>query len=65
MKSILVIPKNIKEFEFLSGLLSKLGISARTLTAEEIEDLGMSLLMKQADRTRKVSRETIMRKLGS
>jgi len=65
MKSILVKPKSIKEFEFLSGLLQKLGVASRTLTENEIEDIGMSLLMKQADRAKKVSRESVMRKLGS
>ena len=65
MKSILVTPKSRKEFEFLFGLLNKLGVSSRTLTIDEMEDLGMSLLMKQADRSKKVSRESVMRKLGS
>ena len=65
MKSILVTPKNNKEFEFLSGLLNKLGVSSRALTVEEIEDIGMSLLMKKTDRSKKVSRESVMRKLGS
>lgn len=65
MKSIIITPRNTKEFKFLAGLLNKLAISSRILTATEIEDMGMSLLMKQADRSKKVSRESIMRKLGS
>jgi hypothetical protein len=65
MKSIIVTAKDIKEFKFLKGLLSKLKISARELTEEEIEDFGMSILMKQADRSRKASRESVMKKLAS
>ncbi len=35
----------------------------RLMEMEEIEDRGMSILMKQADRKKKVSREVIMKKL--
>ena len=65
MKSIIVTPKDTNEFKFLTGLLNKLKISARELTADEIEDFGLSVLMKQADRSRKVSRESVMKKLAS
>ena len=65
MKSIIITPRNPKEFKFLAVLLNKLAVSSRVLTATEIEYMGMSVLMKQADRSKKVSRESIMRKLGS
>ena len=65
MQSIIVTPKDTNEFKFLKGLLNKLKISARELTADEIEDFGLSVLMKQADRSRKVSRESVMKKLAS
>ena len=65
MKSIIVTPKDTNEFRFLTGLLHKLKISARELSEEEIEDFGLSLLMKQADRSKKVSRESVMKKLAS
>jgi hypothetical protein len=32
-------------------------INAKQLTSEEFEDLGLTKLMKQVDRTQKVSRE--------
>jgi hypothetical protein len=64
MKPIIITPKDKAEFAFLKGLLNKLKVSARELTDEEIEDFGMSVLMKQADRSRKVSRESIMKKLA-
>lgn len=65
MKSILITPKSTREFKFLSGLLDKLGVSSKTLSAEELEDIGMSVMMKQASRSKKATRESIMRKLAS
>ena len=64
MRSIIITPRNSKEFKFLSGLLNKLAVASKVLTESEIEDMGMSLLMKQTDRSKKVSRESVMRKLG-
>ena len=63
MKALLIKPKNDTETKFISDLLKKLGISARLMNEEEVEDYGMSLLMKDVDRTKKVSRETVMKKL--
>lgn len=65
MKALIVKSKNPTEMKFLSDLLKKLGMSARIVDIEEVEDFGMSILMKEADRTKKVSRATIMKKLRS
>ncbi|MDP2208642.1 MAG: hypothetical protein Q8K98_07690 [Bacteroidota bacterium] len=65
MKSIVISPKNDSELTFVSTLLKKLSIPTKVLSEEEIEDLGLSILMREADRNKKVSRETIMRKLKS
>lgn len=65
MKSIVITPKNARELKFVSELLYKLGISSRVLSEEEKEDIGMSLLLDEVDRTSKVSRVTIMKKLNS
>ena len=61
MKSIVITPKNSSEFEFLNKLLKKLNISSKVLTREDKEDIGMAVLMRETDRTKKVSRETIMK----
>jgi 7-cyano-7-deazaguanine synthase in queuosine biosynthesis len=63
MKAIVVKAKNQSEMKFVSDLLKKLGIPSTLMDIEEIEDQAMSVLMKKADRTKKVSRETIMKKL--
>ena len=65
MKSIVISPKNVTDLKFVSALLKKLSIPTKVLSSEEIEDLGLSILMREVDRTKKVSRETIMRKLKS
>ncbi len=65
MKSVVITLKNETEYKFLSGLLNKLGIKQHTLTEEEVEDAGLLMMMKQVDRSKKVSRESIMKKLQS
>jgi 7-cyano-7-deazaguanine synthase in queuosine biosynthesis len=65
MKALLVKSKSETEMKFISDLLKKLGVSTRVLDVEEIEDFGMAALMKDVDRNKKVSRETVMRKLNS
>ena len=49
--------------KFISELLKKLGVQSTIMEMEEVEDLAMSVLMKKADRSKKVSRQTIMKKL--
>jgi hypothetical protein len=63
MSSIVVNPKSIEEFQFLTELLKKLNIEAKVLSDDQAEDLGLSFLMKEADRNDKVSKEEIMSKL--
>ncbi|MCX6350478.1 MAG: hypothetical protein NTX03_01300 [Bacteroidetes bacterium] len=62
MKPVVISPKNNEELKFVNQILAKLGIASRPLTEEEIEDYNLAMLVKQADRTKKVSRETIMKK---
>jgi len=65
MKSIVVTPKNQSELKFISKLLKKLGISARILSDEIKEDIGLSILMDEADKEDFVSEKEIMYKLKS
>jgi len=65
MGSILLNPKDKKEFKFISNLLSKLGIDAKVLSDEELEDLGMSKMMKGMDQSDLVSKEEIIKKLSA
>ncbi len=63
MSSIVVSPKNPNEFQFLSELLKKLGADVKVLSDEEMEDIGLSILLKEADRSEVASEEDVLSKL--
>jgi hypothetical protein len=63
MKAMVITPKSPGEFKFINDLLKKLGISSATMTEEELEDIGLSKLLKSVDKTKKVSKNSIMQKL--
>jgi len=65
MKALVVTPKNDDEFKFVSRLLKKMGINSAAVTQADLEDIGMSKLMRGIDKTKKVSRASIMKKLSS
>jgi hypothetical protein len=65
MKALIVKPKNQSEIKFVSELLKKLGIASKQMEWEELEDYGMSVLMKDVDRSKKINRESVMKKLKS
>lgn len=65
MEAIIARPKTASEIKFLLELLKKMGISAQILTDEQKEDLGLLKLMNDADRTKKVSINSVMAKLNS
>ena len=63
MKAVVITPKNKDEFEFINDLLKKLGISSATMSEEEMEDIGLSKLLKSVDKSKKASKKSIMQKL--
>lgn len=65
MKALVITPKNDSEFKFLADLLKKLGVSSSALSYEDLEDIGMSKLMRGVDKTKKASRTAIMKKLST
>ena len=64
-RAIVIKPKTKSDLRFLSDLLKKLGIRSSLVDEEAIEDAGLSSLMKDANRNKKVSRKSIMKKLKS
>jgi hypothetical protein len=64
MKALVITPKNDDEFKFLTNLLKKLGLGVSALSRNEIEDFGMSKLMHEVDKSQKVSRAEIIKKLS-
>jgi len=65
MNGFFISTKTTEEYKFLNDLLKKLRIQSTPLSESEIEDLGMSALLKKVDRTKKVSRDKVMKKLRS
>ena len=63
MTSLLVTPKNLRELQLIKELLGKMKVSNHELSFEKKSDLALSVMMKGVDRNKKVSRETIMKKL--
>lgn len=63
MENILINPKDKAELELLTQLLGRMNVASKILSEEDQEDLGLSILMKEADRTKKVSKEIIMQTL--
>ena len=64
MKALVVTPKNQTEFKFISDLLKKLGVGSSSLDKSELEDIGMSKILHSVDKSKKVSRAEIMKKLS-
>lgn len=62
MSSIIISPKSEEEAQFILALLKRLQISAITLTEEEQEDWGLGLLMKEVDRSEKISKDDLTKK---
>lgn len=63
MTSILITPKNNKEFSLINQVLKKMNVSTKILSDEDKEDIGLGLLMSKVDKAKKVSRDVIMKKL--
>ncbi|MDD3740268.1 MAG: hypothetical protein PHH30_03425 [Bacteroidales bacterium] len=64
MATIIIDIKDNAELKLLSEMLKKMRISMKLLSVEDREDLGLAKLMKEADKTKKVSRSKVMEKLG-
>jgi hypothetical protein len=64
METLIVTVKDKQEMQLVSDILKKMCINAKLLTKEDREDLGLSKLMKQANRSEKVSRDQVMKSLS-
>ncbi len=65
MKAMVITPKSKSEYKFLIGLLKKLNIVSADVEESDLEDLGLSKMLKEVDKNKKVSRESVMAKLKS
>jgi hypothetical protein len=65
MKAMVITPKSQAEFNFINDLLKRLGVVSATMSEEELEDIGLSKMLKSVDKTKKVSKESVLSKLKS
>ncbi|MES2809695.1 MAG: hypothetical protein V4619_13780 [Bacteroidota bacterium] len=65
MESIVINPKTKDEAKFIADLLERMNISSKVISDEEKEDMGLLLMMKEADLNDRVSRDEVMKKLAS
>jgi hypothetical protein len=64
MKTLVVQFTTDDEYLRILDILNNMKIKSKTISEEDAEDFGLIELMKDVDRTDKVSREEIMFKLG-
>ncbi|MBO0936791.1 hypothetical protein J2I47_09575 [Fibrella sp. HMF5335] len=64
MQSLLITPKDEAEFSLLSALLERMHVTATVIADDDKEDIGMGILIREADRSQQVSRESIFKALG-
>ena len=63
--ALLIRPKTAKEKAFIEGLLERLGMASHSLSEDDVLDMGLSLMMRRVDRTKKVGARTAMKILAS
>jgi hypothetical protein len=61
--ALLIRPKNAEEAELLQSLVDRMGMKSHRLSEDDVLDMGLAVLMRKADRTKKVSEETVMKLL--
>ena len=64
MKTMVIRLKDDSEMKLISGLLDKMKIQSKILATDDMEDIGLGEMMLKVDRTEKVSRDLVMKKLG-
>ena len=65
METFIVTPKTKAEAKLLKDIFDKMNIPAKMLSDEEQEDMGLAIMMKEVERSSKVSRDVIMKTLKS
>ena len=60
METLIIQSENSRDIKLLKEIVTKMGLKSAQLTQEQAEDIGLSLLMKDADRSKTISRQTVM-----
>lgn len=61
--AIIVTPKDKEEEKFIEALVKRMGLKGRKLSAEELEDAGLTFAMSKADKSMFADKEQVMHKL--
>ena len=64
MNSLIITPASEAEGQLLTTYLATTKITAKALSEEELEDFGLGILMREAQESPKVSRQSVMKALG-
>ncbi len=64
MDALIIKSKSQSDLKLVKELVEKMGLESKSLSEEDIEDLGLTMLMKKSDRAKTVSRESVMKKLA-
>jgi len=60
METLIIQSENSRDIKLLKEIVTKMGLKSAQLSEEQAEDIGLSLLMKEADRSKTISRKTLM-----
>lgn len=60
METLIIQSENSRDIKLLKEIVTKMGLKSAQLSEEQAEDIGLSLLMKDADRSKTILRQTVM-----
>jgi hypothetical protein len=63
MDAILISSKNKSDLDLIQKLVKKMGLQSKLLSESEKEDFGLLHAMLEADRTDKVSKTVVVKKI--
>lgn len=65
MDALIIKSDNKKDLALIKKVVQKMGLESKSLSAEEMEDIGMSIMLDEVDRTKIVPKQEIMEILDS
>lgn len=63
METLLITTKDKQELNFVTEFLKRMRIKVEKISIEDKEDIGLTKLMKEVDRTQTVSYDEVLSKL--
>ena len=64
MKGLVISFDKDSDFQLLQNLLKKLGLRSKAISEDEVLDFGLSIAMKEVDKSKTISKERVIRKLS-